>query len=113
MGTPGSCKGFCPLLSCEAGRCGQWVNGDPQIALDGPGAGRARPRGLSLPCGVEIVRGLTHSQGATEGVGTRRRHRALHSQRGGRVHRVVLRDQGHECTVDARNVCRSGHGPPA
>lgn len=45
MGTPGSCKGFCPLLSCGAGRCGQWVNGDPQIALDGPGSGRSKTQG--------------------------------------------------------------------
>lgn len=54
--------------------------------------GEARPRGLSLPCG-EMVRGL-----APKGVGIGRGHKALHSQRGRRVHgvihRVALRDRG-------------------
>lgn len=74
--------------------------------------GEARPRGLSLPCGVEMVRGL-----APKGWAQGRGHKALHSQRGRRVHsvihRVVLRDRGHECTVDANNVCRSRHRPLA
>lgn len=46
-----------------------WAVGEwrPQIALDGPGAGRGKTQGSESTLGVEIVRGLTHSQGAPRG----------------------------------------------
>lgn len=100
-------KGSAPL-----GAVGQavWAVGKwrPQIALDGLGAGRGKTQGSES----------THTAtGAPRGWAQGRGHRASHSPRGRRVHsvihRVVLGDQGHECTVDVNNVCRSRHRPLA